>query len=193
MPKQRFYVIIKGRSIGIFDRWDGGARPKVDGYPNALYKSFSTVELAELWWAQQMPNQAPCFYFERTPQASSETSETGHFFTYLIVDPRSGLPFYVGQTTCMERRKHGHLRVRVGAKRRSKQIIAEIVSAGLEPEFRVVDEQSTEAASLQSETEWVKRLARQGIQVVNRWREHAEWLEMVRSQQARPLGQPIVK
>jgi 2-succinyl-5-enolpyruvyl-6-hydroxy-3-cyclohexene-1-carboxylate synthase len=84
----------------------------------------------------------------------------------------------------MESRKRGHLRIRVGKQRPSKKQIAEILAAGLEPEFRVVDEQTTQADSLRSETDWVKRLARQGIRVTNQWREHREWIEALASRQS---------
>ena len=177
MAKPKFYVVAKGRQTGIFDQWDGGARPHVDGFAGALYKSFATMELAERWWSEQVPGKTPQYHFELAASPSVATSKTGQFFTYLIVDPRTGVPFYVGQTHNMESRQHHHLRIGEGKQRPYKLVIADILSAGLTPEFRVVDEQPTEADSLRSETEWVKRLASQGIRVMNRWKEHQDWMD----------------
>lgn len=174
-------MVARGRILGIYNKWEEGARLQVDGFSGALYKSFASMELAERWWAEQSPGRdQPQYHFE--PQEIEEVPSTGgRFYTYLIVDPRSGLPFYVGQTQDMEARKLGHLRPLNGPSKRYKykQVIAAIQAAGLEPEFRVVDEQASEADSRHSETEWVKRLAAQGIQVMNRWREHLEWMELL--------------
>ncbi len=43
--KKKVYAVKKGRSTGIFDSWDA-CREQVDGYPGALYKSFSTRQEA---------------------------------------------------------------------------------------------------------------------------------------------------
>jgi hypothetical protein len=179
MAKPRFYAVAKGRQTGIFDQWNGGARAHVDGFAGALYKSFATTELAELWWAEQVPGKTPQHHFERTTAPTAAPTKTGQFFTYLIVDPRTDMPFYVGQTHCMKSRQRGHLQIGEGKQRPYKRVIAEILAAGLAPEFRVVDKQSTEADSLRSETEWVKRLASQGIRVMNRWKEHQDWMDAI--------------
>ena len=46
MAKQKFYVVWKGVNPGVYDSWDECKR-QVDNFEGALYKSFSTKELAE--------------------------------------------------------------------------------------------------------------------------------------------------
>lgn len=46
MPKQKFYVVWKGRQTGIFSTWDECKR-QVDAFAGAEYKSFETRALAE--------------------------------------------------------------------------------------------------------------------------------------------------
>ncbi|TAE69665.1 MAG: ribonuclease H [Bacteroidetes bacterium] len=46
MPKQKFYVVWKGRKTGIFDNWDE-CKTQVEGFQDAKYKSFATKTEAE--------------------------------------------------------------------------------------------------------------------------------------------------
>jgi ribonuclease HI len=46
MAKQKFYVVWKGRQIGIFANWDE-CNTQIHGYAGAVYKSFKTRQLAE--------------------------------------------------------------------------------------------------------------------------------------------------
>mgnify|MGYP002335820626 CR=1 FL=1 len=47
MAKQKFYVVWKGRSAGIFDSWET-CNAQIKGFPGAEFKSFKTKQLAEL-------------------------------------------------------------------------------------------------------------------------------------------------
>lgn len=183
--KTKFYVVVKGRKTGIFNKWEGGAKQYVEGYKGAVYKSFSTIELAEIWWVQMYKGtNNPIFHFNSTEYAVQTLSSTikveqpGPYFTYLIIDPRTDTPFYVGQTLNMEHRKSSHLR-ETNKYRAYKKMIASIQLDGLEPEFQIVDIQPTHLDSLRSETEWVKKLANQGIRVLNGWKEHKEWIDLI--------------
>ncbi|WP_036677676.1 ribonuclease H1 domain-containing protein, partial [Paenibacillus tyrfis] len=182
--KTKFYVVVKGLQPGIFNKWDGGAKQNVEGYRGAVYKSFSKLELAEIWWQQMSPEtRSPTYHFDQSEisleiQSIETDEEPGPYYTYLIIDPRTQTPFYVGQTRDVEHRKVGHLRDS-NKNRAYKKRIASIRKDGLEPEFLVVDTQPTNADSLRSETEWVKKLAYQGIRVLNGWREHKEWIDLI--------------
>ncbi|MEF3313441.1 viroplasmin family protein [Paenibacillus sp. GYB004] len=182
--KSKFYVVVKGENPGIYNKWDGGAKQNVEGYKGAVYKSFSTLELAKIWWKQMSPDQQnPKYHFDQKEVASEiqpteVEEEQGPYSTYVIIDPRTQMPFYVGQTHDMEHRKTSHLRDSY-KHRAYKKWIASIRKDGLEPEFQIVDTQPTKADSLRSETEWVKKLAYQGIRVLNGWREHKEWIDLI--------------
>ncbi|MEK5177820.1 RNase H1/viroplasmin domain-containing protein [Paenibacillus odorifer] len=185
--KTKFYVVVKGRKIGIFDIWDEGAKQYVEGYKGAVYKSFSKIELAEMWWEQMLPeSKSPIFHFDTAKytvqnySSPMEDEEPGPYFTYLIIDPRTNIPFYVGQTCNIEYRKINHLKDS-HKYRAYKKMISNIQMDNLEPEFQIVDIQPTKTDSLRSETEWVKKLAYQGIRVLNGWREHKEWIDLIMS------------
>ncbi|MDR0733964.1 MAG: ribonuclease H family protein [Dysgonamonadaceae bacterium] len=45
MPKRKYYVVWKGVETGIYDSWDD-CKKQVDGFENALYKSFAVKEEA---------------------------------------------------------------------------------------------------------------------------------------------------
>ena len=53
--KPRFYAVTRGRKLGIFNTWEGGARLSVERYPDAKHESFVTLELAEEWYRQNNP------------------------------------------------------------------------------------------------------------------------------------------
>ena len=46
MPKQKFYVVWRGRKPGVYDSWDGG-KEQVEGFGEAEYKAYATLEDAE--------------------------------------------------------------------------------------------------------------------------------------------------
>lgn len=46
MAKKKFYVVVKGRQPGLFHTWDE-AKEQVNGFPDAIFKGFSTMEGAE--------------------------------------------------------------------------------------------------------------------------------------------------
>lgn len=46
MPKQKFYVVWKGRDTGVFESWED-CKKLIHGFPQAEYKSFKTKKLAE--------------------------------------------------------------------------------------------------------------------------------------------------
>lgn len=46
MPKKKFYAVQQGRKKGIFDTWDE-CKEQVNGFKNAKYKSFRTLEEAQ--------------------------------------------------------------------------------------------------------------------------------------------------
>ncbi|MBI5361035.1 MAG: ribonuclease H family protein [Planctomycetes bacterium] len=46
MAQKKFYVVLSGRETGIFPSWDE-CKARVDGYPGARYKSFTSLELAQ--------------------------------------------------------------------------------------------------------------------------------------------------
>ena len=45
MAKQKYYVVWKGREIGVFENWDE-CKSHIEGYQGAVYKSFTTKEAA---------------------------------------------------------------------------------------------------------------------------------------------------
>lgn len=199
MAKSKFYVVVKGRQTGIFKCWDGGAREQVDGYKGAIYRAFTTLELAEEWFRRNSTSgslHSPVIHFSTEEvvqpaameQAGFVFSDTpkSHYVVYLIVDPQDNKPFYVGQTGDMERRKATHLRrgrhqshLRVGIR------LAEILARGEDPIFKVVQNCATEEESLIAESEWVKRCSQRGYDLCNRWKEHRELQELFRSGQQR--------
>lgn len=46
MAKSKFYVVWKGRQIGVFNTWEE-CNKQIFGFPQAVYKSFKTLKLAE--------------------------------------------------------------------------------------------------------------------------------------------------
>lgn len=45
-PKKKFYVVWIGRNPGVYDTWDE-CKEQVHGYPQARYKSFPTIHIAQ--------------------------------------------------------------------------------------------------------------------------------------------------
>ncbi|WP_238739540.1 MULTISPECIES: RNase H1/viroplasmin domain-containing protein [Pseudomonas] len=48
--KPKFYAVVHGRKLGIFNSWEGGARLSIDRFPEAKHQSFATLALAEEWY-----------------------------------------------------------------------------------------------------------------------------------------------
>lgn len=46
MAKSKFYVVWKGRDTGIFESWED-CNAQIFQFPQAVYKSFKTRQLAE--------------------------------------------------------------------------------------------------------------------------------------------------
>ena len=46
MPKQKFYVVWRGRKPGVYDSWDD-CKQQVEGFGEAAYKAYATLEDAE--------------------------------------------------------------------------------------------------------------------------------------------------
>jgi hypothetical protein len=89
----------------------------VEECKGAVYISFSIIKLAEIWWMQVYKGtNNPVFYLNSTEYAvqtlfsTIKVEQPGPYFTYLIIDPRTDTPFYVGQTLNIEHRKSSHLR-----------------------------------------------------------------------------------
>ncbi|MCU0447656.1 MAG: ribonuclease H family protein [Microscillaceae bacterium] len=62
---KKFYVVWQGRKTGVFDTWDE-CKKQVDGYPQAIYKSFKTKDLAEQAYRTDYKQ-----YFEQTWKEST--------------------------------------------------------------------------------------------------------------------------
>ncbi len=51
VEKKKYYAVAEGHKPGIYDRWYGenGAKINIDGFSNAVFKKFSTLEDAKSW------------------------------------------------------------------------------------------------------------------------------------------------
>lgn len=183
--KRRFYAVAAGRATGIFDRWDGGAREQVDGFRASKYQSFATLFLALEWWAIEAEGREVTYHFpaEGEDRTEIETVEFNllpvetdePFVVYLIIDPRNGKPFYVGQTRDLDRRQTSHLAIKsLKGSADKKRRLLEIQAAGMEPDFRIVQGYADEAASLAGESAWIKACVSNGHDVFNERREHKD-------------------
>ena len=63
--KKKYYVVLRGRKLGLYDQWfgEGGAAEQVDGFADAVYRGFYTLQEAAEWLrelhAETMPNLPP--------------------------------------------------------------------------------------------------------------------------------------
>jgi len=186
--KPKFYAVVQGRKLGIFSAWEGGARLSIERFPEAKHQSFATLELAEEWYRQQSPtpgsNHSPVLHFStegmenRSATAPQQAALDGivarRYVIYLILDPVTEEPFYVGLTTNLERRQRAHLgRAKLNTKRAATKI-AEILGAGMTPIFKVVESCGSEQDALDAETRWVEECTARGHIVWNRWNEHQD-------------------
>jgi ribonuclease HI len=51
MPKKKYYVVWKGRNIGVFDTWEK-CKAEINGFRGAIYKSFESKEEAQKAFTQ---------------------------------------------------------------------------------------------------------------------------------------------
>ncbi|HBO5740675.1 TPA: viroplasmin family protein [Pseudomonas aeruginosa] len=189
--KPKFYAVVHGRKLGIFNSWEGGARLSIDRFPEAKHQSFATLELAEEWYRQNTPtpgsNHSPVLHFNTqasaqqttvTPQQPQQPPLDGvvakDYVVYLIIDPVTEEPFYVGQTGDFEGRQRGHLRKANHDCKRAAAKIAQILDDGMTPAFKVVETCESKEASLEAETRWIEHCTARGITVWNRTREHRQ-------------------
>jgi len=51
MSKKKYYAVVRGHKPGIYEEWQGenGAEIQILGFSDSLYKSFPTMEEAEIW------------------------------------------------------------------------------------------------------------------------------------------------
>ena len=102
--------------------------------------------------------------------------------TYGIVDPVTRLFVYVGRTADFEARKRQHLTTHRQKKTHHKDgslqaWLIQAHAAKITPAFIVLDVVETEALSLDSENNWIEKLAAIGHPLLNRWDEHKELIE----------------
>jgi hypothetical protein len=116
------------------------------------------------------------------------------YITYGIRDPRSGLFVYVGQTGRYEKRQRDHLKRRDARPRIKTENIKtwmfDALSAGVIPQFILLETAKTEADSLLSETNWVKKLAAEGHPLLNRWKIHRALVKAAQSETTQPVANP---
>lgn len=182
--KPKFYAVVHGRKLGIFNSWEGGARLSIDRFPEAKHQSFATLELAEEWYRQNTPtpgsNHSPVLHFSTQasaqlptviPQQPQQPTLDGvvakDYVVYLIIDPVTEEPFYVGQTGDFEARQRGHLGKANHDCKRAAAKIAQILDDGMTT-------CESEEASLEAETRWIEHCTARGITVWNRTREHRQ-------------------
>ncbi len=116
----KFFVVVHGRKLGIFNSWKGGAHLSIDRVPEAKHQSFATLALAEECYLQNTPrpgsNHSPVLHFSaraaadrRSSAADPDGAVAKDYVVYLIIDPAKKKPFYVGQKGDFEGRQRGHL------------------------------------------------------------------------------------
>lgn len=90
------------------------------------------------------------------------------FHIYQLIDPRDGLPFYVGYTFDMKQRFSEHLATAYFAKSAKEQRIFELKSLGLCPEMEEIEEvNGTVQEAMQREIYWIYALKAQGFALTN--------------------------
>lgn len=86
------------------------------------------------------------------------------FCVYGIIDPRTDMIFYVGQTSRFEYRKAEHIE---GTDQLSGFVIKQMRLNGFVPLFVVLETNKTESDSLSAEIFWIELLRGRGIEIVN--------------------------
>ena len=100
-----------------------------------------------------------------------------NFTTYFIADPDTGYVVYVGQTANFLKRKKSHLRLRKRPNIKTANIktwLHDLISDGKIPVIEALETVETEEESLESETKWVKKFAKEGHPLLNRWKVHRD-------------------
>ncbi len=108
--------------------------------------------------------------------------KTSGYVVYAIRDKATGRFGYVGQTGNFASRSKAHTRaaIRGSLSRRRTRWMHEIVSSGGTLEIVLVAHCTSEAESLQAETEWVSRLTREGHELLNKWVIHQEAIKLAK-------------
>ena len=65
MAKSKFYVVWKGRKTGVFSNWEE-CKNQISGFPQAVYKSFKTLQLAEQAYKSSSKEFIGKTFFEST-------------------------------------------------------------------------------------------------------------------------------
>lgn len=95
-------------------------------------------------------------------------------YTYTMIDPRTGNPFYVGQSIHPQHRLNQHITTRFRALPGNVDLtptqlrIREICDAGLEPTLKIVEEVPNYLGARLSEHTWIQKLNEQGYQLTNK-------------------------
>lgn len=104
------------------------------------------------------------------------------FTTYAIRDPRNGLFVYVGQTNQYKKRQQKHCtttrRVRIRGTN-IKTWMYDTITAGIEPEFVVLETTFSKEDSLVSECRWIKKFAEEKHPLLNKWKIHKTIIKSV--------------
>jgi len=86
------------------------------------------------------------------------------YCVYGIIDPRTDMIFYVGQTSRFEYRKAEHIE---GTDQLSGFVIKQMRLNGFVPLFVVLEAHKTETDSLSAEIFWIELLRGRGLEIVN--------------------------
>ncbi len=86
------------------------------------------------------------------------------YCVYGIIDPRTDMIFYVGQTSRFEYRKAEHIE---GTDQLSGFVIKQMRLNGFVPLFVVLETHKTETDSLSAEIFWIELLRGRGLEMVN--------------------------
>lgn len=190
--KTRYYAVVSGTPVGIFNAWESGAALATQGVGSALYKSFTTLELAVEWYRQNIPQgspySSPVFHFKTdndapvppsaAPQPTLAGIDANDYVVFTIVNPENSEPFYVGETKNLERSEARHLG---SASRKRKGVsakIAELLARGRTPVFTIVERCDSKEAALAAKTRFVKLYVQRGLTLCNRTLEHREIQEL---------------
>jgi ribonuclease HI len=83
MPKNKYYVVWKGRTPGVYDSWDA-CKKEVDGFQGALYKGFPDKASADAAFANG--GERLEVKGERLPLTSHLSPLTSHLPPFIAVD-----------------------------------------------------------------------------------------------------------
>lgn len=174
-PKQ-LYVVLKGRKPGVFDSWKGenGAEIQVKGFSGSEFKGkFYDIDDAIKYYRSRCMGD-PVVHFETAEAAKLREPDGNEYITYILLDPRSKSPFYVGQTKDLDRRKRAHLRTKEKPFKKVEKYISALRDEGMEPVFYIAEVCNNLEASLESELKWVRYCLQKGYELCNRWKEHRD-------------------